>query len=41
MHLVYDVDALAHGGRGVNRLVPQGADLVNAVVGGGVQLHHI
>ena len=41
MHLVHDVNPLAHGGGGVHRLVPQGTDLVHAVVGGGVQLHHV
>ena len=41
MHFVHDVNPLAHGGGGVHRLVPQGTDLIHAVVGGGVQLHHI
>ena len=41
VHLVHDVHPLAHGGGGVHRLVPEGADLVHAVVGGGVQLQHV
>ena len=39
--LVHDVHPLFHIGRGVNGLVPQGTDLVHAVVGGGVQLQNI
>ena len=41
VHLVHDIHPLAHGGGGIHRLVPQGADLVYAVVGGGVQLQHV
>ena len=41
MDLVHDVHPLPHGGGGVHRLVPQGADLVHAVVGGGVQFQYI
>ena len=39
--LVHDVDPLFHIGGGVDGLVPEGPDLVHAVVGGGVQLQHI
>ena len=39
--LVHDVYPLLHVGGGVDGLVPQGPDLVHAVVGGGVQLQHI
>ena len=39
--LVHDVYAVFYLGRGVDGLVPQGADVVHAVVGGGVQLQHI
>ena len=41
MHLVDDIDALFHRRGGVGRLVPQGAHLIDAVVGGGVQLQHV
>ena len=41
MDLIHDVYPLAHIGRGVDRLIPQGADLIHAVVGGSVQLQHI
>ena len=41
MDLVHDVDPLFYVGRGVDGLVPQGPDLVHAVVGGGVQLQNI
>ena len=41
MDLVHDVDPFFDGGRGVDRLIPQGSDLVYAVVGGGVQLQYI
>ena len=41
MDLVHDIDPLFHVGGGVDGLVPQGADLVHAVVGGGVQLQHV
>ena len=41
MDLVDDVHPLGHCRRGVGRLVPEGADLVHAVVGGGVQLQHV
>ena len=41
MDLVHDVDPLFYVGRGVDGLVPQGPDLIHAVVGGGVQLQNI
>ena len=41
VHLVHDVDPLFHRRGGVYRLVPQGSDLIHAVVGGGVQLQHV
>ena len=41
MNLVHDVHPLAHGGGGVHRLVPQGPNLIHAVVGGGVQFQHV
>ena len=41
MDLVHDVNALAHRRGGVHRLVPQGAHLIHAVVGGGVQFQHV
>ena len=41
MDLVHDIDPLLHIGGRVDGLVPQGPDLVHAVVGGGVQLQHI
>ena len=41
MNLVHNIDPLAHGSGGVDGLVPQGADLIHAVVGGGVQLQHV
>ncbi len=43
MHLVHDIHPLAHGSRGIDRLVPQRPHLVHPVVGGSVQfqyLHH-
>ena len=39
--LVHDVDPLFYVGGGVDGLIPQGPDLVHAVVGGGVQLQHV
>ena len=41
VHLVDDVHALFHLRRGVDGLAPQRADMVHAVVRGGVELHHI
>ena len=41
VHLVHNVHPLFHRRRGVHRLVQDGADIVHAVVGGGVQLQHI
>ena len=41
VHLVDDVHALFHGGRREHGLVPQRADIVNAVIGCRVQLHHV
>ncbi len=39
--LVHDVNPLFHVGGGVDRFVPEGPDLVHAVVGGGVQLQNV
>ena len=39
--LVDDVHPLFHRRRGVYRLIQDGADVVHAVVGGGVQLQHV
>ena len=39
--LVHDINPLADVGGGVNRFVPEGPDLIHAVVGGGVQLQHV
>ena len=41
MDLVDDVDAFPDGRGGKHRLVPERADVVDAVVGGRVQLHHV
>ena len=41
MHLVDDIHALAHVGGGEHRLVAQGAHIVHAVVGRGVELDHV
>ena len=41
MNLIYNIDPLLYIGGRVDGLVPQGPDLVHAVVGGGVQLHHV
>ena len=41
MDLVHDVDPLFYVGGGVDGLIPQGPDLVHAVIGGGVQLQNI
>ena len=41
MHLVDDIHALAHVGGGEHRLVAQGAHVVHAVVGRGVELDHV
>ena len=41
MHLVDDVDALLQHRRRVDGLLPQTAGIVDAAVGGGVQLRHI
>ena len=41
VNLVHNVDPLADVGGGVHRLVPEGPDLVHAVVGRGVQLQHV
>lgn len=41
MDLVHDIDPLTDRRRGIDRLIPQGPDLVYAVVGGGIQLQHI
>ena len=39
--LVHDIDSLFYVGRGVDGLIPQGPNLIYAVIGGGVQLQHI
>ncbi len=39
--LVDDVHPLFHRGGGVDRFIQDGADVVHAVVGGGVQLQHV
>ena len=39
--LVDDIHAVAHAGGGIDGLVPQGAHMVYAIVGGRVQLQHI
>ena len=41
VHLVDDVYLISAAGGGVGGLVPQVADVVHAVVGGGVHLHHV
>ena len=41
MHLVDDVDTLLQHRRRVDGLLPQAAGVVDAAVGGGVQLRHI
>ena len=41
VHLVDDVHLIAADAGGVGGLVPQVADVVHAVVGGGVHLHHV
>ena len=41
MDLVDDIHPVFHAGRGVDRLIPQSADLVHAVVAGRVQLQHV
>ena len=41
VHLVDDIDTLAHAGGGEHRLIAQGAHIVDAVVGRGVQLDHV
>ena len=41
MHLVDDIDLLFCPGGGINGIVPQLADVVNAGVGGRIDLHHI
>ena len=41
VNLVHDIHPLADCRRGVHRLVPQGADLIHAVVGGGIQLQYV
>ena len=39
--LVDDIHPVLHAGGGIDRLVPEGPDLVHAVVGGRVQLQHV
>ena len=41
MDFVHDVDAALDLGGRIDRLVAQGADAVHAVVGRGVELHHV
>ena len=41
MDLVHDIDTLTDGGRGIDRLVPESTHLIDAVVGGGVQLQNV
>ena len=41
MHLVDDIHLILTGAGGVGGLVPQVADIVHAVVGGCVHLHHV
>ncbi len=41
MHLVNDIHALFNAGGRIDRLVPQGTDIFNAVIGGGVNFNHI
>ncbi len=41
VHLVDDIDALLHRGGREHGLLAQGADVVHAVVGGGVKLDHV
>ena len=41
MYLVNDVHPLLHLRGGKHRFLPQGTHIVHAVVGGGVQLHHV
>ena len=41
MHLVDDIHPLADLRRGVDRVVPEGADLIDAVVGGRVDLQNV
>jgi len=41
MDLVHDVDLEAAAGRRVLDVLPEGADVVDARIGGGVDLHHI
>ena len=39
--LVHDVDALFDAGRGEDSLVPEGPDVVDAIVGGGVDFDDV
>ncbi|MPN45953.1 hypothetical protein SDC9_193532 [bioreactor metagenome] len=41
VNFVHNINPFFYVGGGVNRLVPQSADLIHAVVGGGVQLQNI
>ena len=41
MHLVDDVNLIGADAGGIGCFVPQVADVVHAVVGGGVDLHHV
>ena len=41
VHFVYDIDTFFHHCRRKNSLLPQGTDIVHAVIGGRVQLHNV
>ncbi|CDC60381.1 glutaredoxin GrxC family [Clostridium sp. CAG:448] len=41
MNLVDDVDTVSECGRRVNDRIPNGTDIVHAVIGSGVHFHHI
>jgi hypothetical protein len=41
VHLIYDIDLLLRPGRSIDDFVPDGAHIVNAVVGGSVDLEHV
>ena len=41
MHLIDDVHPLFQHGGGIDRLLPQGTGVIDAAVGGGVQLRHV
>ena len=41
MHFIYDVYSLPYGSRGIYGFIADGANIFNAVVGGGVKFNHI